>query len=82
MPSPENDALAEANRRIEAARNEHWQKHLREHPYANAKSCPRDYGIHDAYAHAASIVRDVIRQRPGYDFRGRPIPPAGTGGDA
>lgn len=56
-------ALAEQReqiaRAIEAARNRAWQKHLREHPLADAKSCPRDYGMHDAYARAARIARET-----------------------
>lgn len=62
LPSAESDALTEAVRRIEAARSEHWQEHLRKHPLATAQSCPRCYGVHDAYAHAATILRDMIRQ--------------------
>lgn len=42
---------------IEAARNAHWQQHLSEHPGADGKSCPRDYGIHDAFYRAARIAR-------------------------
>lgn len=60
---PENDVLCEAEKRIEKARSEHWQEHLRAHPYSDGKSCPRDYGIHDAYAAAANIVREMIRER-------------------
>lgn len=67
--SAEIDALTEAVNRIEQARTEHWQGHLRDHPYADAKSCPRCYGVHDAYAHAATVVRELIRET-------RPIPPA------
>jgi hypothetical protein len=44
-------------RAVEAARSVHWQEHLREHPLADAKSCPGDYAAHDAYYHAARIAR-------------------------
>jgi hypothetical protein len=47
----------EAAERIESARDAHWQKHLTEHPYADATSCPGDYAAHDAYHHAAKIAR-------------------------
>lgn len=60
-PSGAEAALAEVERQIEVARNDHWQEHLRLHPLANARSCPRDYGIHDALAKASSIVRDARR---------------------
>lgn len=53
-------ALTEAAKAIEAKRNEHWQQHLREHPFADGTSCPRDYGQHDAFALSARIVRDRI----------------------
>jgi hypothetical protein len=54
----ERRALREAAAAIEARRNEHWQRHLREHPYADGQSCPGDYAAHDAYYDAARIVRD------------------------
>lgn len=57
-------ALTEAADAIEAKRNEHWQQHLREHPYADGTSCPRDYGQHDAFALSARIVRDRIPPPP------------------
>lgn len=74
MPSAENDAaLAEQReqiaRAIEAERNREWQEHLRLHPFADGTSCPRDYGMHDAYARAARIARET-----------RPIPPGGGDG--
>jgi hypothetical protein len=56
-------ALREAAAEIEAKRGEHWQQHLRDHPYADATSCPGDYGKHDAYADAARIVRDRADQQ-------------------
>lgn len=46
---------------IDAARNEHWQQHLQDHPLSNATSCPYDYGMHDAYARAARIAREATR---------------------
>lgn len=52
-------ALREAAAAIKARRNEHWQRHLREHPYADGQSCPGDYAAHDAYYDAARIVRDL-----------------------
>ncbi len=63
IPSSEKALLEEAVKRIEAARNEHWQEHLREHSLADGTSCPRDYGIHDALYKASSIVRDLIREQ-------------------
>jgi hypothetical protein len=42
---------------IEKARNTHWQQHLKDHPHATGTSCPKDYGKHDAYAHAVKIAR-------------------------
>lgn len=57
-------ALTEAADAIEAKRNEHWQQHLREHPYADGTSCPRDYGQHDAFALSARIVRAHIPPPP------------------
>lgn len=42
---------------IEAARNRHWRRHLRDHPLADRRSCPADYAAHDAYEHAARIAR-------------------------
>lgn len=57
QPAPEAVDAETLAVNIEAARNEHWQRHLRDHPLSNAKSCPGDYAAHDAYAHAARIVR-------------------------
>lgn len=47
-------------REIEKVRSTHWQKHLRDHPLADARSCPVDYAKHDAYARAARIARAVL----------------------
>lgn len=55
----EERAVGEVARRIEARRNEHWQEHLRLHPLADGRSCPKDYGKHDAYLDAANIARAV-----------------------
>lgn len=60
----EAGALAEVERRMNALRNTHWQRHLAEHPDANGASCPKDYGMHDAYAHALRIVREVAASLP------------------
>ena len=56
------DVLTEAVRRIDAARHEHWQQHLRDHPHSDGTSCPRDYGVHDALASASNIVRELRRE--------------------
>lgn len=50
------DRAAEIRAQIESLRNEHWQEHLTKHPFADAKSCPRDYGMHDAYYAAAKVA--------------------------
>lgn len=42
---------------IERRRNEHWQRHLRDHPLSDGSSCPADYAAHDAYRDAAEIAR-------------------------
>ncbi len=49
-------------RDIERRRNEHWQQHLRDHPYADAQSCPGDYAAHDAYYDAAKIARAALAE--------------------
>lgn len=52
----ERERIAQA---IERERSRRWQKHLTDHPYSDAKSCPRDYGEHDALYAAARIARDT-----------------------
>lgn len=42
---------------IEEVRSLAWQTHLREHPLSGRDSCPRDYGMYDAYGEAARIAR-------------------------
>lgn len=73
-------ALTEAAQAIERERGKHWQQHLRDHPFADGTSCPRDYGMHDAYARAVSTVHAVrsvfppdpevvpVRRLPTVDF--------------
>jgi hypothetical protein len=60
----ETNARTEAAKAIERRRNEHWQRHLREHPHADARSCPGDYAAHDAYLDAAKIVRAALGDTP------------------
>ena len=43
-------------RAIERQRNTHWQQHLSDHPFADARSCPADYAAHDAYLAAFKIA--------------------------
>ena len=56
------ERLAGVARDIERRRNEHWQEHLRLHPWADGSSCPKDYGKHDAYLDAANIVRAALHR--------------------
>jgi hypothetical protein len=66
----EREKIAKA---IELVRNEHWQEHLRKHPYADSSSCPRDYGMHDAFHRAATIARNGTATQTG----GPPVMPFG-----
>lgn len=58
------EAQREAVEAIERRRNEHWLQHLRDHPLADGRSCPGDYGKHDAYRDAANIVAALDSARP------------------
>lgn len=50
----QREGIAEA---IEKIRSDAWQVHLRLHPGADNRSCPRDYAEHDALYVAAAIAR-------------------------
>jgi hypothetical protein len=52
-------------RDIDRRRGEHWQQHLHDHPYADARSCPGCYAAHDAYAAAAKIARAALAATAG-----------------
>jgi hypothetical protein len=58
-PDHAEDALAEVERRISAARNEHWQgRHVKN----DGGSLPYDYGKHDAWTIALRIIHEVLAE--------------------
>ena len=49
---------------VDALRNRTWQEHLTKHPSSDGKSCPYDYGFHDALTQALGIFDRVALPAP------------------